>query len=484
MSSPGIRSVNMARVLSRALPETSVLLAAPGASDLIPDAPFRVVSYTRRSLPRLAMGADIVICQGFAPTLLPAFYGRIFVMDFFSNFMIEGLEYRREHISSDMREAWLETQRVYLNLQLSLADFVICSNERQRDAWLGMMSCLGLIPGTVYDEDATLRRLVAVAPYGIRPDGTDAPHAAPVIRGVIPGIGPEDRVILWNGGILRWYDPLTLIRAVARLAPTRPDLRLLFLGTAYPVAGFDVGGMLPEAIALARDLGLLGTHVIFNEGWLPYDASGQAMLEADIGVSTYYENLETHFSYRTRLIDFLWAGTPVVCTRGDVIAEMVESRGLGFAVPQEDEDALTDALARLLDDADLRARCRANLTAIREELSWERALTPLVEFCRDPRPIARNKLFRTPDIASRTARYLHARVLEKVKSRWELQVGERFLPNPVRSVHGAPFPRREGGVLAGDGWAGLAIPQSNEILAASVDEDSPFPAREGGRGVR
>ncbi|MGE3599020.1 MAG: glycosyltransferase, partial [Dehalococcoidia bacterium] len=471
MSSPGIRSVNMARVLSRALPEARVLLAAPSASDLVPDAPFRVVSYTRRSLPRLAMGADIVICQGFAPTLLPAFYGRIFVMDFFSNFMIEGLEYRREHISGDMREAWLETQRVYLNLQLSLADFVICSNERQRDAWLGMMSCLGLIPGTVYDEDATLRRLVAVAPYGIRPDPIDAP-SQPVIRGVIPGIGPEDRIILWNGGILRWYDPLTLIRAVARLAPTRPDLRLLFLGTAYPVAGFDVGGMLPEAIALARDLDLLGTHVIFNEGWLPYDASGQAMLEADIGVSTYYENLETHFSYRTRLIDFLWAGTPVVCTRGDVIAEMVESRGLGFAVPQEDEDALTDALARLLDDADLRARCRANLAAIREELSWERALTPLVEFCRDPRPVARGKFFRTPDIASRTARYMHARVLEQVKSRWEL-----LLPNPP-----APFPRREGGGLSGDGRAGLGMPRAFVMVAPVIDEDSPVPARDGGRG--
>src|SRR3712207_324942 len=276
MSSPGIRAVNMARVLSRALPEASVVVAAPGPSDLTPDAPFRVVSYTRRSLPRLAMGAEIVICQGFAPTLLPAFFGRTFVMDFFSNFMIEGLEYRREHISSEMREAWLETQRVYLNLQLSLADFVICSNERQRDAWLGMMSGLGLIPGAVYDRDATLRRLVSVASYGIRPDESDGQRAevegsataaspSPVIRGVIPGIGPDDRVILWNGGILRWYDPLTLIRAVARLAPERPDLRLLFLGTAYPVAGFDVGGMLPDAIALARELGVLGRHVIFNE---------------------------------------------------------------------------------------------------------------------------------------------------------------------------------------------------------------------------
>ena len=421
MSSPGIRAVNMARVLSRALPEARVTLAAPGESDLVPDAPYRVAPYTRATLPRLAFAADIVICQGFAPTLVPAFFGRTFVMDFFSNFAIEGLEYRREHISEDMREAWLETQRVYLNFQLTLADFVICSNDRQRDAWLGMISCLGLITGAVYDRDNTLERLVAVTPYGIRPEPPVlAPGHRPIVRGVIPGVGRDDRVILWNGGILRWYDPLTLIRAIARLAPGRPDVRLVFLGTSYPVAGFDVGGTLPESVALARELGVLGTHVIFNEGWLPYDDSGRAMLEADIGVSTYYENLETHYSYRTRVVDFLWAGLPTVVTRGDVIAEMIDDRGLGFAVPERDDGALADALARLLDDPHLRARCRANIAAVREELTWERTLAPLVEFCRNPRPIARGKWYRAPDIASRTARYLHARVLEQVKSRTEL----------------------------------------------------------------
>ena len=141
------------------------------------------------------------------------------------------------------------------------------------------------------------------------------------------------------------------------------------------------------------------------------------MTEADVGVSTYYDNLETHFSYRTRLIDFLWSGTPVICTRGDVIAEMVESRSLGLVVPERDVDALTAALARLVDDDAFRARCRANLAAIRDELSWERALAPLVAFCRRPHSIARGKLFRAPDIASRTARYLQARGIEQIVTR-------------------------------------------------------------------
>ena len=455
MSSPGIRALNIARVLGRELPEAEVVLGVPGSSDLLPDAPFRVETYTGGTLPRLVMGFDIVIAPGFPPTTLPAFFGRRFVMDFFTNWLIEGLEYRKEHVTAEVRRAWLDTQRVYLNLQLTMADFVICANERQRDAWLGMMSSLGLITGAVYDRDNTLHSLVSAAPYGIRPetyppapslkggggesdrvDGTEAgSESSPplpfreggrgdrsVLKGVFPGIGPNDRVILWNGGILKWYDPLTLIRAVSRLAPGRPDVKLLFLGTRYPVSGFDPGGTVDEARRLSRELGLLGTSVLFNEGWMDYDESGRFMVEADIGVSTYYDNLETHFSYRTRVVDFLWAGTPVVCTRGDVVAALVERRGLGLTVPAQDIDALESALSRLLDDAKLYRACKDNVHAARDELRWERTLAPLVAYCRrelsspGSATIARGKLTRTPDLLSRTARYLYARAMESAQA--------------------------------------------------------------------
>ncbi len=421
MSSPGIRALNIARVLARALPESEVVLAVPGPTDLVPDAPFQVVSYTARSLPRLVFGFDVVIAQGFPPTTLPAFFGRRFVMDFFTNFLIEGLEYRREHVTPAVRRAWLDSQRSYLNLQLTLADFVICANERQRDAWLGMMSCLGLVTGAVYDRDNTLRALVDTAPYGVRPDPVPPPEpAAPVLKGMFPGIARGDTVILWNGGILKWYDPLTVIRAVARIVPRRPDVKLLFLGTKYPVTGFDPGATVDEAYTLSRELGLLGRHVLFNAGWLPYDLSGRYMVEADIGVSAYYDNLETHFSYRTRLVDFLWAETPVVCTRGDVIAELVERRELGITVPERDVDAMTAALLRLIEDRPFYERCKHNLRALKPELAWERTLAPLIDFCRRDAAskgrgaaIARGKWWRAPDLLSRTARYILARAVEK-----------------------------------------------------------------------
>jgi len=151
MSSPGIRASNIARVLAEALPGSSVTLAAAGSCESDERLPYTLRSYAggMRSLIR---ASDVVISQGFPPRALDSFLDRTIIMDFFTNFMVEGLEYRAGRIAPAQREAWLDSQRRYLNLQLTLADFIICANERQRDAWLGMMSSLGLITGDVYDR--------------------------------------------------------------------------------------------------------------------------------------------------------------------------------------------------------------------------------------------------------------------------------------------------------------------------------------------
>ena len=52
-----------------------------------------------------------------------------------------------------------------------------------------------------------------------------------------PGIGAGDRILLWPGGIWNWFDPLTVIRAVARPRAAPPDLRLYFLGIRHPTPG-------------------------------------------------------------------------------------------------------------------------------------------------------------------------------------------------------------------------------------------------------
>jgi hypothetical protein len=136
--------------------------------------------------------------------------------------------------------------------------------------------------------------------------------------------------------------------------------------------------------ALAEELGLTGKHVFFNDGWVEYAQRQNFLMEATLGVTTHFDSAETRFAFRTRALDYLWVGLPVVTTEGDWFAELVDREGLGLSVPPEDPDALADALYRLLSDPAMMETCRERAAAVRPSLRWSVVLEPLAAFCRQP----------------------------------------------------------------------------------------------------
>jgi glycosyltransferase involved in cell wall biosynthesis len=241
---------------------------------------------------------------------------------------------------------------------------------------------MGRLNSRTYDGDATLRSLIDVAPFGLSAEGPR--RTAPAVRGVVPGIGEHDKIVIWAGGLYDWFDPLTLIEAVGRLAPSRPDLRLYFLGTAHPSSDVPAMSMVERAQELSDRLGLTDRAVFFNEGWVDYDRRADYLLDADLGISTHAVHLETELSFRTRILDYIWAGLPIIATDGDSFAQLITERGLGRVVPEGDVDALVSALDECLYDAEFAKRCAANVSGTRPEFEWSRTLEPLVAFCRHP----------------------------------------------------------------------------------------------------
>jgi glycosyltransferase involved in cell wall biosynthesis len=331
--------------------------------------------------------ADVIIFQGFlleaAPWLRAS--SKIIVADIYDPFHLEQLEQARDLGAQGRAISVRETTRV-LNAQLERADFLMCASEKQRDFWLGQLAGQGRINPAVYDEDRSLDSLISVVPFGIPDEGpTQARHG---IKGAIAGIGPDDKVILWGGGIYNWFDPLTLIRAIDQLKDRHPDVRLFFLGLKHPNPGVPDMQIAWETQELSRRLGLTGSHVFFNEGWVPYDERADYLLDADLGVSTHFQHVETAYSFRTRILDYLWASLPVVATDGDTFGTLIRARGLGRVVPAEDVDALVAALEEMLYDEAAVAQARVNVREFAAGYLWSRTLQPLVDFCRLPRRAA------------------------------------------------------------------------------------------------
>lgn len=380
LAGPAIRAYHIAAALAV---DHDVRLISTAGCTIQPDG-FQAAGRGVAELRPDVAWADVVIFQGFLLTGAP-WLGRtdkILVPDLYDPYQLEQLEQTRgAELTGRARDIASTTQA--LNEQLLRGDFFICASEQQRHFWLGQLAGLGRLNPKTYDQDPSLLSLLAVVPSGL-PSETPLKSSSPIKGGAVPGIGEGDKVILWAGGIYNWLDPLTLLRAVGMLSERRPDVRLFFLGTQHPNASVPTMGMVAEARALSDSLGLTGKFVFFNDGWVDYDDRHNYLLDADLGVSTHFEHIEATFSFRTRILDYLWAGLPMVLTAGDGFADLVTARQLGMAVPERDVDALVGALERSLYDEDFVAACRTNVHRVRPEFTWSAVLEPLVDFCRAP----------------------------------------------------------------------------------------------------
>jgi glycosyltransferase involved in cell wall biosynthesis len=385
MAGPGIRSLNFARELRR---EGDVTLVVPFQTDLEPDGFELVVAdaWDADAMNRVTAGADCVVAQRLpVPTmrrLARTTTRRIY--DLSAPLHIENLALDARQGPDRQPAEALELNRLTQEVALRTGDAFVCASETQRDLWLGALLQLGRVDHDVYAADPTLRSLVDVVPFGI--DAEPPRHDEPVLKGVLPGIAEHDRVLLWPAGIWNWFDPLTVIDAVAQVARTRGDVRLVFLGMQHPNPHVPEMEAAAKAVARAEELGLRDTVVFFQEGWVPYEQRGAYLLEADVGVSAHFDDLESRFAFRTRLLDCFWAGLPVVTTRGDALGNLVEQRGLGRAVAPQDVDGWVAALHDVLED---KARYGGAIAATRAEFLWPRVTEPLRRLVREPgRPLS------------------------------------------------------------------------------------------------
>lgn len=381
LAGPAIRAWNMAEVLSRT---SSVKLVTLSGAETI-SAPFDIVHVRPgddRSFDKLEQWADVIVFQGHAMAVFKALRStkKIVVVDIYDPMHLEQLEQGRELPAGQWNQQVRDATDV-LNEQLLRGDFFLCASERQRLFWLGQLAGLGRINPDTYDGDPDLKGLLSVAPFGL--SSTPPQHTHQVLKGVLPGIGPDDKVLLWGGGLYSWFDPETLIRAVADLSQRRDNVRLFFQGTKHPHPGVPEMAIVGESRMLARDLGVLDRSVFFNASWVDYSERQNYLIEADAGVSTHFAHIETTFSFRTRILDYLWAGLPMVVTAGDHFAELVAKEELGVVVGARNVDDLSAALERILFDDKFIARVKRNIKRVRAQYFWDSALAPLIEFVSD-----------------------------------------------------------------------------------------------------
>jgi glycosyltransferase involved in cell wall biosynthesis len=369
----GARFVALAAVLEGAGHEVTLAIPNDAAEASVVGEGIRVVTAAPDLLGDQADGHDWVLLHGHLGNHYLAQRDDLpVVVDLYDPFLVENLHYHRS-----LGFAPYRTDHATWRLQLGRGDLFLCSSREQRFFYLGWLGALGRVNPLALDDDPRLDRLIRELPFGT-PD--DEPPSAAARSGVLPGVA-DGSPVLYFGGIYDWYDPGVVLDALPDLLAADPRTVVVFVDHPHPEET-----PLAAAAAARRkagERGWLGAAVRF-EAWRPYDHRFDLAQVSDLAVVTHRPGLETDLSLRTRMVDLLWLGLPVVATAGGSMSRTVEEIGAGATVPAGDPGALARAVRRLLEDSEARRRAAAAGRGWARGRRWHEVAGPLLEFAAAP----------------------------------------------------------------------------------------------------
>jgi glycosyltransferase involved in cell wall biosynthesis len=400
MAGIGIRYLEFARRLpAHGVEPVLVSPADPHETALLGLSGVPVRRFERGRLAELLGDCHAAVAQGqLANDLVLEMPGLPVAIDLYDPWLVEnfayvetlGLDpYRNDHAT------WV--------LQMTRGDFFLCSSEEQRTFYLGFLAALGRVNPERIAGDPDLATLLAPVPFGV-------PDELPPHRPLLPPREPGERRLLF-GGLYDWYDPWTLLDALALLE--RPGWTLLLIRNPNPEST-------PQRLFAAveercRRLGWWGSRVRVHD-WVSAERRYDLLRDVDLLVAPHRPSLETRLSLRTRFLDALAAGCPVVTSDGGAMSRLLKEHRAGWVAPPGDAPALARTLAEVLDDPGAR---REGARELVELFRWDRVLAPLAAFCREPRQDASKERFVHRPTTTAPADSLGFRLRRKLRS-WGL----------------------------------------------------------------
>jgi glycosyltransferase involved in cell wall biosynthesis len=366
MGGIGIRYLEMAKHLPDY--QLDIVLIHPGEEDALASFDLNIADirpFRSGQLKSLLSDCDCVVAQGQLANHLPVEAPEIpAVIDLYDPWLIENLNY---YETLGIGPFWNDLQSWIT--QLSHGDFFLCSSQEQRHFYIGFLAALGRINPKILQKDPDLQGLITQIPFGV-------PDELPPYNPYLPESKAGEKRLLF-GGVYDWYDPWTLLDALERLK--FPEWTLLFMKSANPE-------LTPQKIfnQLQKRVGIGQTHIQFLDR-VPVNRRFDLLRDVDVLVAPHKMNIETHLSLRTRFIEALAVGIPIICTKSGSLSQQIEDNQAGWVVPPQDSGAILVALEEIFRNEDVVAARGANALNLARRYRWKEVLEPLAHFCKNPR---------------------------------------------------------------------------------------------------
>lgn len=244
------------------------------------------------------------------------------------------------------------------------SDAILVAHEMQATYYTGLLFGLGKLDPTNYRNMPIIK-----VPFGANPK--DAANHQGVLEKT-PG-----KTILWWGGFYPWFD----FEFLTELAPKLKErgIKLRIAGAVNPFV------RVPKFASAANvAIGKLQKHdnVEFID-WLPYKDRFKAFEGVAAVIALNKLGPETRLSWRTRYVDLLEQGMPLLTNGGDPFGDMIIEAGGGIQIDldpnicaREIESAIQESVRKKFVNAQDR---------ILNILSWNNAVIDLSNFLNSPR---------------------------------------------------------------------------------------------------
>lgn len=374
MAGPGWRYWRLAGTLRELLPELEVvLLAPPGSSPPEPGEGPEIREVPPTRLRHHLGDFQAVLTQGawFSPARDgAALTGVRLVLDFYDPLPVElPGHYRHLHSPREGQRRYQDFLRRFRAL-VRRADAFLVANQRQRDLLLGL--CLA--GGRFRLEDLAPERDPRERFLEV-PCGTDPSPPTP---------SPGDRLgLAWGGGPWGWFDTDGALELARELHSRDPRFRLVLPGTEPPGPARKLAERSGMGARVEEDP-TLAALVEWNPGWQPRRAFLETLAGCRVGLCLAPPGLESEFAHRTRVLDYLTAGLPVLFSGDDPLARRAEQEGWGRSLPGDDLPALVEAARSLALPGPERIRALEAVEEARSTRVWERAVAPLADYLLSP----------------------------------------------------------------------------------------------------
>jgi glycosyltransferase involved in cell wall biosynthesis len=280
-------------------------------------------------------------------------------------------------------KCYRERSNRYLSHFLSLEVPVIERADKLSTCgrWQEHMLCgeLALI-GRLNQENFGYQLVHGMLPGVIDPKALrlDVP-AAGALRGT--RFPANAHVVLWMGGYNTWTDVDTLFAGLE--TAMRRDARLLFVSIGGAIPGHD-----EMTYRRFQEMIAQSPHVerYLLEGWVERSEIGKYLVSADVGLNIDAWHYETVFGTRTRLVEMLGYGLPVLTSRGCELSELLEQAGTALLFEIGDGGGMAEALVEYFRRPrnQRRAFARRSQRWAQSELSFAKTTLPLQCWANEP----------------------------------------------------------------------------------------------------